>query len=177
MRNIRPIFARHDVYKLLFCFRSVGGVNQGQAVGDAEHMGVYRNCALTVGSCQHDVSRLATNPGQRRQLLERARNPSPEALDQSARSARNALCLVMIKTARPNQVFEASQRRASHGLRRGVCREQRRRHEVDARVGALRRQDDGNEQLKAIAVLQRRGCMRIHAREAFENARFAEGVA
>ena len=77
-----------------------------------------------------------------------------KALDKRAGSASDVFCFDAEESATSNIPFERSQRRLRHGLWRRKRFEKCGRHHVDARIGALRRQDHCDEQLESIDVMQ-----------------------
>ena len=73
MRTVQ-IFARRDAHKLGFNFGGRFAGSQAGAIGDAEDVGIHRDCAFAEDLHQHDICRLSSNTRQRFQRLARARH-------------------------------------------------------------------------------------------------------
>ena len=93
----------------------------------------------------HDAGRLAADAGERFELLALAWYVSAEAIDEIARAIDDVLRLHPKEAGRTDDVLNVRLARASEFLRRRIFCEEDRRGHVDARIGGLRRENDGDE--------------------------------
>lgn len=144
---------------------------QPEPVGNAEDVRVDGKGRTLKGDGQHDVRGLTPNAGQRFERLAVRRHLAAVPFDESARRGYDILGLHPKKTARLDETLNVFYARRSECRGVGVRSEQERRRSVYARIGTLRREYDGDEQLKGTAVLQRRHRRRIGR---FEDGQFLD---
>ena len=106
-------------------------------------------------SAEHDVSCLPRDPGKRQNLLHRLRYFAPELGSDLRRSAMDRFGFVAVEPRRSHQLLELGAIGCGEVGRLWVAREKRRRDFVHTRVGALSREDGGDEKLKWVLVGQR----------------------
>src|ERR1035441_1138012 len=132
------------------------------AARDTLHMRVNHDAVGNlVPRAQHDVGGLARHSGQLQQLLHGARHLPAEFADQFAGCAHDRLRLVAEKPGGANVGFELFRLKRGKGLWRRVFLEKDRRDQVDAYVGALRRENGRDQQLPRAVVMQSAGRARI----------------
>ena len=125
------------------------GVHEADAIGDAQHVAIDREAGHVERMTEHDVGGLATDAGQLRRA--RPSRPAPRRRDRPrarapCRSAIGTSCGRNLSTWICGSSSSGVAFASARGVR--VPREERRRHLVHARVGALRGQDRRDEQLE-----------------------------
>jgi predicted CoA-binding protein len=143
--------------RLEVAFGALDGGTVGETPARGEAMDVRvdgeRRDAEGLG---HDHARgLVTDAGERFELLEGARDAAAVLLDEHLREPVERFRLRRSEPAGLDQVVDLPDGELRHLLGGVRAREERRRHEVDARVGRLRGEDDGDEERERIAVAQR----------------------
>jgi hypothetical protein len=94
----------------------------------------------------HDARGLVTHAGQALELLERLRHLALVLVDEDLRELRERLGLLRREAARPDQLVDLLDRHLRHRFGVGGAGEQRGRDEIDARIGRLRGEQDGDEE-------------------------------
>jgi hypothetical protein len=124
-------------------------------------MGVHDHPWLPERPTQDDVGGLAADAVQLEQLFHRLWDDPAETLVELARHHLDGARLLMIEPGRLDAGLELGGvcRREVGG--RLISREQRRRHLVHLRVGALGRENRGHQQLKRVVVSQRQASDRV----------------
>ncbi len=156
VRRSRPARLRKRLAQLLLDDFRIVGLGDANPVRHSQHMTIDWQPWYPERVAEDDVGGLATDAGQRRERVHVRRNISPVLLDEDARGADDGFRFRAKKTRRANLGFEIFRCgfRERGGIR--VAREEPRRHQVHARVGGLRRQDRGDEQLERVAMVQLR---------------------
>ena len=148
-----------DVLGQLLLHAQRGGAarpHQPQPMAHAEDVRVYRHGGLVEHDRLDDVGRFASHAGQLDEFLQRVGHLAVEVLDEHLRHAHQMAGLV-VGVGHAADVFEHHLGRGG-GKRFGggeVVEEWGSDH-VDTLVRALRRQDDGDEQLEGVVVVQLR---------------------
>lgn len=168
MMHVRPMRPRHDLHELALHLVGSRGTYEAQPVCDAEDVRVDRDRRGSERDGKDDVRGLAADAGQAEKVLHAARHLAVESRDDLARCADDAFGLGPEKSTRVDVGFELAGRERSERLRRGELPEQRRGDQIDARVRALRRQNDSDQQLECIAEPQGRRGVGIFRAEALE---------
>jgi len=126
----------------------VKNLHKPQAVDHPCHVGIHDNPLGREELAQHHISGLAPHPWQAHQLLQRLRDLAPEALQQRLAASPNRPCFCLVIARRVDIALELLDGNPQVVLRRAVLAEELLGDLVDALVGALCREDRGNEQLK-----------------------------
>ena len=169
MREQRPQLARNERHERELDLHRVGLVREPQPVREPRHVRVDDHTRDPVGVPEHDIRGLPSDAPQRGQLLERARYiPAMLGHDVGARLA-DRLRLVAEEPRRVDRLLERSL--VGGGERRGVGirGEQRRRHLVDALVGALGGEDRRDQQLERRAEVERALRIRVELLELLDH--------
>jgi hypothetical protein len=106
------------------------------------------------GVAEDDVGRLASDTRQRDQAVEVGRNLATMAQHQSLGAAQDVARFVAEEAGAADHVLELERFGLGERTRVGIACEERRRHHVDAGIGALRREDRRDEQLQRRLVQQ-----------------------
>ena len=131
------------------------------------------------GVAEDDVRGLPADARELHELGHRARHLAAVALDEGAAEALERLRLVAEEAGGLDErleLFASGICRVVRGGRAG--REERRRHHVDAHVGALRREDRRDQELERVAVVEgamAAGVGGLETREDLGGARRARG--
>lgn len=145
---------RHDFRERELHLGSGLRVREREAVGNAKHMCIDGNGALSKGDGQHDICRFPADARDGEQFIHRFWHVATEAVDERTRGRDDALCLDAIKAQAFNDQLNVASRGVCERVRRRILFKQLGNHHVDASVGSLRRQNDGDQQLKEIFVMQ-----------------------
>jgi hypothetical protein len=132
-----------------------GAVRETPALGQTMDVRVDGERRDAEGLGHDDARGLVTDAGERLELRERARDTPAVLFDEEFREPVERLRLRRREPAGLDQVVDLGDGELRHLLGSVRAREERRRHEVDARVGRLRGEDDGDEKREGIAVAQR----------------------
>jgi hypothetical protein len=108
---------------------------------------------------EDDVGGLPRDSGEQEELVHRPRDFAAEALDENPACAANILGFRVEESGRADDRLEFPRFRAEDRLGRGESREKFRRDEVHPFVGALRREDRRDEELKGRLVAE--GAVRV----------------
>ena len=126
----------------------VGLLRPAEAPREAAEVGVDRQPRHVERVAEHDVGRLAPDPGQGDEVAQAPWNFAVIALAERLPEPDEGVCLRPKEAGRPDEVLEFVTVGGGIGGRVAVAGEQWRCHEVDPPVGALRREDRGDEQLE-----------------------------
>ena len=147
-------FLRDDADQSFFHrLRRLAG-REAQPVADAENMRVDGHGRLAERHVEHDIGGLAPHARQFRQRVALAGNLAAMVADQRLRQRDHVLRLAPPQADRANMLAELRLAERQHLLRRVGDLEQGARRLVDAGVGRLRRQHDGDEKREGIDVLE-----------------------
>ena len=150
-----PPFARQEEAQPLLHAIRVALAREPEPPRHAAHVRVDREGLVGAEVDEHHARRLPAHPGQRLQRGAFARHaPTVERHDR-AHGAHHALRLGAEKAERLDERPERLRLRARIGGGIGEAGEQCRRDEVHPRVGALRGQDDRDEELQVVLELER----------------------
>ncbi|PQM49443.1 hypothetical protein C1Y40_00335 [Mycobacterium talmoniae] len=117
-------------------------------------VGVDGDAGDIEGIAEDDVGGFAAHPGQGDQLGHGGRHLPVEPFHQSLPEADQRGCLVTEETGGADEVFELGAVGLGVVQRGPIAGEQRRGGQVDALIGALRRQDGGHRQLERRGEVQ-----------------------
>src|SRR5262249_25635683 len=104
------------------------------------------------GIAENHVGGLAADAGERDEFVERAGHFPAEPLDNGEAAGPNVFRLILVEARWLDELLEFLDVAASEVLGRLETSEEGRRDEVHAGVGALRREDRGDEQLQRTFV-------------------------
>ena len=131
-------------------------VDEAQTMCNAENVGVNGKGGLVEDDCLNDISCLASHAWKFDEVVEVVGHFTSEITHEHLRHTHEVGSLGVWITHTFDVFKDNLWRAGSHDLCRRECLEQGRRHEIHALVGALSREDDGNEQLKRVLILQLR---------------------
>ena len=140
-------------------------------------MRVDRHGGMAKGHRQNHIGRLAADTGQGDQRIAVFRHDTVKIVDQFLRQGDDVLRLVAVQTDGLDVVAHLGFAQRQHFLRRVGDLEQLLCRLVDADIGGLRRQGDGDNQRVGIDVVQLAFRLRAQLFEAAENlGHFSLGV-
>ena len=157
-----------DLLKFRFDFVDRLAGRKAGAVADPKDVGVNREGLLAKGRVENDVRGLAADPGQRLQLLARARHFAAMPVDQPLAECDDVPRLGVEQADRLDRVAQRAFAEIHHLLRFLDARKQRTASDIDARVGRLRRKHHRDEQLVRVFGLQLGRGRRVRLREPAE---------
>ena len=170
MAEVVGLLRGNDLPQLqLHLQRVLAAVRQSQPSGDADAVGVADIAVLSVDIAQDQIGGLAPHTGQGEQVLHVVRDLSAEALHQHFRGANDVPGLGPPEAAGLDICTHLVRIGGGKGLQRGIAGKQRRRHQIDTRVGALRRQTHGEQQLIVLLIVQRTQRVRVHRLQRRDN--------
>jgi len=165
-----PHFLRKRSAQLRFHLARVITTRNPDPVRDAKHVTIDRESGHAECVPEHDVGRLSSDTGQGREQLHVRRHFAPVLRDELVRHPKERTGLLAEKAGRDNLPLEVCCRRPGKRLRVGITLEQGRRHEIDARVGGLRRKNRGHKELVRVPVLEFRVRVRVLLRQRVDDA-------
>jgi len=127
---------------------------EARAVADAIDVRVHGERLLAERRVEDDVGGLATDASERLELLPGARDLAAVVRDQRLAKRNDVLRLGVEQADGLDRIAQPVLAEVDHLLRLFYALEQRPRRDVDARVGRLGREDDGDEQLVWIGGFQ-----------------------
>jgi hypothetical protein len=142
-------------------------------------MGIDREGFLPEGGVEHDVGGLAADAGQGGQRVAILRHLAAEIAHQYFGQGDDILRLGVEQSDRLDVLLERILAQIDHLLRRFDLAEQGAGRLVDADIGGLRRQGDGDQQLIGIAIFQLRhrgGIGLCQAAEKVEDLALVHGI-
>jgi len=134
--------------------RVVALVDEAEAVADAEDVGVDGHGGLAEGDGLDNVGRLAAHTRETEQLVHVGGHLAVEALGECAGGLNEVARLGVGVGYAPNILVDFLRLCLCHRMGIGEPAEEVGRHEVDALVGTLCTEDDGNEELEHAAELE-----------------------
>jgi len=158
-RNGRPVALGQKLHQLELDLDRIGLLRPPEALRQAPHVRVDRDARGREGAPEDHIGRLPPGARDRDELLQRLRHRSVEGRDDAPGAFLDALRLVPAEAGRPHDRFDRVPRRRGERRRVRIAREEQRRHLIDARVGALRREHGRDVELERIAEVE--GAARI----------------
>jgi len=149
-----PIGRRDHVIEDIFEFHGVGLGRQPEASRKSPDMRVHWKPGKVHRHAPDHVGSFAATPRDRDEVLHRRRHLAVETLDQGLSHSHQRPGLVPIEAGGPHQFLDILERGYRQILGRRIAGEQRRGHDVDPHIGALRRENGGSEQFVGIAVIE-----------------------
>ena len=165
MTEDRPLFFGNRAHQIPFHFDGILFFGKSQTPAQTADMRIDRNPWNAETISENDVGRLTSDAWKRHEIVQIAGHLSAELFDDDVAALFDVFRLVAKESRRLNEFLEFVQIRAGEIFGRGVAGKQRRSHHVDAFVGALRRQDGGDQQLQGPIVMQRAMGIRILFRQ------------
>ena len=151
----RPPLARHEALQGEFDFLRRLLFRQTEPRGQTRDVRVHDDAVIEAeGVPQNDICRLAAHAGERDEFRHLVRDCAAVFFDERTTGRLNVLRLVPVKADAPDVGHELVGIPLRVVRRRAVLLEQFRRDEVDLFVGALRRQNGGDEQLQRVGKIQ-----------------------
>ena len=170
MAEIAGLLRRDAGPQLLLHLQGVlGPVRQPQQAGDPDAVGVADVARLAVHVPQDQVGGFAAHAGQPQQVLHIVRHPAAEIRQQHLRRGHDIPGLGPPEAAGLDICTYLVHIGGGKGLQRGIAGKQRRRHQIDPRVGALRRQTHGEQQLIVLLIVQRTQRVRVQRLQRRDN--------
>ena len=108
----------------------------------------------SVERSQHYVPGLARHAGEGQNLFHGLRDLTPKLFDYDLRGSLDGLGLIAEEAGGADELFKLGQGSRRHSFGCGEGLEEGGRDEVDADVGALRREDSGDGELPGAAMVQ-----------------------
>ena len=161
VREQRPAVLGKQRHQVLFHLLRVVLGGEPEQPGDPADVGVHRDALIpSEGVAEHHVGRLPADPRQGAEGVHRVGNPAAVPRHHLPGHRDQVLRLVPEEPGGADQlldVFLAVPRARARAS--GYRCEERRSDEIDPRVGALRREDRGHQQLVGVGVLE--GAVRV----------------
>lgn len=178
MMRVAPEWCRHALFEFQLDrqHRLAGG--EASAVADAEDMGIDGEGFLPERGVDHDIGGFAPDAGEGGQRVAILRHFSAEIADQYLRQGDDILRLAVEQADRLDMLLERVFAEIDHLLGRLDVAEQGTGRLVDADIGGLRGQHDGDQQLIVVAIFQFGDRRRIgfgQAAEKVEDLRLIHG--
>ena len=151
-----PLFARNHLHQPLLHRERRLAHSELQAIRYAKNVRIDGDGGAAEGDARHDVRRLPADARQFEECIIVGRHLAAELLDERAARRHDILRLIAEKSAVLYFLFKARKPQGDDGRRRRRLLEEPCRRDVHALVRALRRQDDGDQQLEGIAEMQLR---------------------
>ena len=170
MAENRPFLFRNQLHQIAFDLHRVGFNRQSHAPAETADVRINGNAGHAEGVAQNDVRGLKTDAGQRRQFLHRGGHLSTMFGDELLTTELDTASFVAEEAGRLNKAFQLGAVGVGKSRGVGIAREQSRRHQIDAGVGALGRQDGGNEQLQRTVENESAWRFRIKAGQSADDA-------
>jgi hypothetical protein len=145
MMGVQEVTLRHDFHQLRLDVKRRLADGQPGAITDAKNVGVDRNGRLAEGDVEHNVRGLPTDAWQGLERRAIVRNFAVMLRYQRARQRDHVFRLDAVKTDGLDQVAHARFAELDHLCRRIGKIEESRRRLVDAGIGRLRRQYNGDK--------------------------------
>ena len=170
MAEFDPAILGDDLHQILLDLHGIGVFCEIEALGNARNVGIHDNARrYPVSGSEHHVGSLASGPGNREHLFHGFRHGAVKLAGDALRGADDGLGLVVEEAGAANIVCQHLGADGSEILWRGVFLEQSGGDFVDALIGALRREDGGDEQFPRVAMQERARGVGVHAVEPGEN--------
>ena len=156
MAEVARFLRREYLTQLLFhTQRVLAAIGETQSPRDADAVRVADVGGLAVNVTEDQIRRLASDAGQRRELLHRAGDLAAVLFEQNFRALDEILRLGVVKSAGADHLADLLIRRVREGLKRRELLIERRRDHVHARVGALGGKTHGKKQLVVLLIVER----------------------
>ena len=139
----------------LYLVRGPAG-SEAEAVAEAEDVGVHRDGRLAEGDVEDDVRRLPPDAGELLERLPVRRNLPAVLLHERLREGDDVLRLRVEEADGLDEVAHPLLAEVEHRLRRVGGGEEAARRLVDAGIGRLGGEDDGDEERERVGVLELR---------------------
>jgi len=146
--GLGPIGGGQKLHQLELNFVRVRLLGEAKPAGEAADVCIHRKGCVPSQVNGDDAGSLSTDSGQRLELCTRHGHKPSVILNQGLRRRDDVLCLASVKSARLDHRLELVGRSFGVGLSSGVSSEQRGCDHVDALVGTLRRENDGDQKLE-----------------------------
>src|SRR5690242_7953410 len=158
VRERQPVVLREERHHILLDLDRILALAQAEAAREPADVRVHDDTLHdAVGVAHHDVGGLACHTGQRDELVHRAWHLAAEALDDQVCRRADALRLVAVEAGLLDVLLQLLQVGARVVRRAAILLEESLRHGVDTLVGALGREDGGDEQLQRRGEIERAG--------------------
>jgi len=159
--EVVPGFGREEFFQVAFDLDDVGAAGEFPAQREAVDMGVHGKGRVVEGLDHEDGGGFVADAGEGLEFLEVARDLSAVAFEEEAGHFADVFGLHRRKATGPHDGVNLGDRERGH-FRRGVGEgEERGRDLIDADVGALRGEDDCDEEGERVAVEEGDGWMRV----------------
>ena len=146
--EVDPIFLRHRFHQFFFDLHGIRFVGQAQPASQAADVGVDDDAAGdSKRGAQDDVRCFASHPRQCDQFVEFLRDFAVVLVDQGLGGGVNVLRFVAEETGRLDDLLELGDLGFGHCFGVGVLGEEILGDDVDPHVGALGREDRGDQKL------------------------------
>jgi len=152
---------RHDLFQLFLDVIDGLAGRETSAVADAEDMGVDRECFVAERGVEDDIGGLSADARKGLEFFARVRDLPAVIADQRLRQSDDVLRLGVEQADRLDGFAKGFLAQIDHLLRSLDACEKRAGGDVDAGVGGLGGENDGDEKLIRIAGLELRGRRRI----------------
>ena len=150
-----PFEIGENLHQVAFHLDGIGLVRESQAVRHALHVRVDDHTDMRAERvAEDDVGRLASDAGQREELLHGPRDLAIEFVEDAGGHPLKALGLVPVETGRAYRLLELFPVHLRIIAGRPVALEKIRRDAVHALVRALRREDGRHDQLERIGPVE-----------------------
>jgi hypothetical protein len=165
-----PVLAREEGLQVALRLRDAAPAREAPARRQAVDVRVHREGRLAEGLHHHDARRLVADTGECLEQREVRRHAPLVLVQQALREPREGAGLLGRQPAAPDQALDLGDGEARQRLRRRRGGEERRRHLVDPRVGALGREHHRDEQREGVRVAQRHHGLGVQAVEELRDA-------
>jgi hypothetical protein len=145
---------RHDLQQLEFDRQRRPADGQAGAVGHPENVRVDGDRRLAESGIEDHVGGLAADTGQGLQRCTRRWNLAAMTVEQLPTGGDDVPRLALVEPDAADVRRQAAFAEREHGLWRWCVGKELPGRQVDALVGRLRRQDDGDQQLESAGVLE-----------------------
>ncbi len=174
MREGDPALFRDQFHQILFDAFRIGVFGEPEALRDALDVGIDDHSGGdSEGRAENHVGRFAGGARDGEERVDVARDLAAEIGENFAGGADHRFGFVVEEAGGADVPGELGLVRRGEIADGGVFAEQRRRHHVDALVGALRRENGGDQQLPRAVVVERAGGVGISLVENGEDVRGA----
>ena len=164
-----PRGLREDRFQVALRALDRGAVREPPALRETVDVRVDGERGDAEGLREDDARGLVADARQRLELLEGARDLPAVLFDEDPREPGDRLRLRGGEAAGPDEVVDLLDGELRHLPERVRAREERRGHEVDARVRRLRGEQDGDEEREGVAVAERDRRVRVDPVEDLPN--------
>jgi len=150
-----PVLLWEYCYQIVLDLHRIDVPSELQSAGNPSHMGVDHHAnSLPKPAAENDVGRFATDARQRNEILHAAWHLSAVLRSQFLAAAANVFSLRAEESCAVDNGFDLGLRCGCHGIGSGPAVKEVGRHRVDAFVGALSRENCGDEELERIFKIE-----------------------